>query len=394
LPIGVHASSLISIAGKYDCDSSKKMEMRRRIVYISRNYRNITSAGNKAKSDNEKTVEAMGGINLGLKRSYYKNSVLTFLLNLIGIMRYCFNVRRNDVLFLQYPVKKYFRFICWVAHRRGAKVVSLIHDLGSFRRKRLTVAQEMNRLRCSDYIIATNHIMAEWLREREIGRPVGTLGFHDYLTDARNEKNRLRQNEEAIKIVYAGNLSHRKNAFLLDVDNIGDKFEFHIYGKVDCLQEISGRKNLILHDFLPSDDFIKNVEGDFGLVWDGDKTTTCTGDFGEYLRLNTPHKASFYIRAGLPLIVWKESAIAELVNYYGIGICIGSLGDLETTLRDLSDKQMMEMRQNVAKMSEKLQEGYSLRLALSAAVGKICGDMIQKPGVKPLRGIKPSLSLS
>ena len=37
-----------------------------RLCYISRNYYNLTSAGNKAKTDNEDTLMEMGAVNLGL----------------------------------------------------------------------------------------------------------------------------------------------------------------------------------------------------------------------------------------------------------------------------------------------------------------------------------------
>lgn len=36
-----------------------------RLCYISRNYYNLTSAGNKAKTDNEDTLMEMGAVNLG-----------------------------------------------------------------------------------------------------------------------------------------------------------------------------------------------------------------------------------------------------------------------------------------------------------------------------------------
>ena len=41
-----------------------------------------------------------------------------------------------------------------MAHMRGARVVVIIHDLGSFRRKALTPEKEICRLNHADYIIA------------------------------------------------------------------------------------------------------------------------------------------------------------------------------------------------------------------------------------------------
>ena len=55
-----------------------------RLCYISRNYYNLTSAGNKAKTDNEDTLAEMGAINLGLPRTIKNSKILAFFLDLIG----------------------------------------------------------------------------------------------------------------------------------------------------------------------------------------------------------------------------------------------------------------------------------------------------------------------
>ena len=77
----------------------------KRLCYISRNYYNLTSAGNKAKTDNEDTLVEMGAINLGLPRTIRNSKILAFFLDLIGIIRACILLQKGDVLFLHYPVK-------------------------------------------------------------------------------------------------------------------------------------------------------------------------------------------------------------------------------------------------------------------------------------------------
>lgn len=113
--------------------------MERRLCYISRNYKGRHSAGNKAKGDYEDIVAQAGAHNLGLRRTYCKEKILAFLIDLAGIVVYTLSVRKDDVVFLQYPIKKYFSFICRIARWRGASTVAFIHDLGSFRRKRFSV---------------------------------------------------------------------------------------------------------------------------------------------------------------------------------------------------------------------------------------------------------------
>ena len=58
-----------------------------RLCFISRNYRGVESSGNKAKTDNEQTLRLMGAKNLGLPTTYYNNKVLTFFLDLAGVIR-------------------------------------------------------------------------------------------------------------------------------------------------------------------------------------------------------------------------------------------------------------------------------------------------------------------
>ena len=66
-----------------------------RLCFISRNYRGVESSGNKAKTDNEQTLRLMGATNLGLPTTYYNNKVLTFFLDLAGVIRALCRLRRG-----------------------------------------------------------------------------------------------------------------------------------------------------------------------------------------------------------------------------------------------------------------------------------------------------------
>lgn len=76
--------------------------------FITRNYYNRTSAGNKAKTDNEDIMQRMGFENIGLHRSFIDNKVAAFFLDLMGVARLCLFTGRHDIILLQYPLKKYF----------------------------------------------------------------------------------------------------------------------------------------------------------------------------------------------------------------------------------------------------------------------------------------------
>jgi len=104
----------------------------------------------------------------------------------------------------------------------------------------------------------------------------------------------------------------------------------------------------------------------FGLVWDGEEIETIAGTTGEYLRYNSPHKASLYIVSGLPLIVWKESAIYELVKQYNIGFGVSNLMEL--------DENFLRLQ----KMNTKHGRRILLRLAETLATGKNLEETAQK----------------
>ena len=129
------------------------------ICYLSRNYRGVDNAGNKAKTDIEQIMESHGFRNVGLKQTRYRNVVVAFCRTLFSVLKSILCLRKGDVLVLQYPLKKYYAFVCNMAHLRGCKVVTLIHDLGSFRRKKLTIPQEIARLDHSDCVIVHSERM-------------------------------------------------------------------------------------------------------------------------------------------------------------------------------------------------------------------------------------------
>lgn len=337
-----------------------------RLCYISRNYYNLSTAGNKAKTDYESILLSMGACNLGLPCRISSNKFYAFFYNLLSMLKASICMRKGDTIVLQYPIKKYFAFICNIAHLKGAKTISLIHDLGSFRRKKLTIPQELKRLGHTDYVIATNESMRQWLILQGFHKPMGALGVHDYISSAPVPSSTyMHQDKDAWNIVYAGSLNLRKNAFILKMKEIDNNFKFHLYGNMPDYNAIAEDKNIIWHGFVQADNFISQVKGDFGLVWDGDSLDTCSGNYGEYLRWNSPHKVSFYLRAGLPIIIWKEAAVAPIIVKEGVGIAINSLSELNDIFQTLSKEDLAQMKTRAREMAKKLNEGHFLKSALS-----------------------------
>ncbi len=340
----------------------------RRLCYVSRNYYDMTSAGNKAKTDYEEILSRYGARNIGLPRKVSSSKIGAFFYNLASVVISGSRVKRGDIMVIQYPLKKYFSLLCKIAHIKHARVLVLIHDLGTFRRKKLTVTQELQRLSHADYVIATNEVMAEWLRQQGLKIPVGSLGLHDYLSSSCAKLHVPESPCGVWNVVYAGSLNLRKNAFIYQLPTLGQQVRLHLYGNATNLDSILHDGSIEWHGYMSSDDFIAGVKGDFGLVWDGDSLDCCEGDFGSYLRYNTPHKASFYLKAGLPLIVWSHSAIAPIVRKLQIGVVVDSLKELDASLGQITPQVYAQIQKNVDDVSRRIGNGEFLITALRQAL--------------------------
>lgn len=341
------------------------------VTFISHNFRNFTSAGNQAKSDVEKIMESMGFRNIGLRRSCRRGKVAHFFRNLCSVVKASMMMRRGDVLFLQYPLKKYFSMVCRIARLRGVKTVALVHDLGSCRRKALTVDKEVARLNRADYVIATNPVMAERIAQMGVRSMIGSLDMWDNLSVPASD---IRKGAEhattdgKVHIAYAGSINRRKNSFLTQFGSVVDSCVVDIYGSGFDAAQVDAPEKFVDHGFVRSEELIGSMSGDYGLVWDGDSIDACTGDFGEYLALNTPHKVSLYVRAGVPVIIWSGAAMAPFVRDNRIGLTVGSLRDVDSAVAAVSPEEYAEMKRNVGNMSRNLQQGFYFRRAANAAL--------------------------
>ena len=128
----------------------------------------------------------------------------------------------------------------------------------------------------------------------------------------------------------------RRNAFLYDLDQVIDGWRMELFGNGLDTEKAKGWQHINYHGFVDSEELIATAEADFGLVWDGDSVDECSGNWGEYLKINNPHKTSCYLRAHIPVIVWKQAAMADFVEKNGVGIAVDSLRDIGAALSHLS----------------------------------------------------------
>lgn len=335
--------------------------------YCSRNYKNLSEAGNKAKTDIEYIMKHhLKGENAGVSRTQISNVFIGFIVNLAGIVRLVFTLKPHSILILQYPLNKYYVFVCKYAWFRKSKVVTVIHDILALRKQKdsIPVGKEIKQLEHSTYLIVHNESMKTWLQQKGYTKQMLCLEIFDFLSDIKASEI---PPPKPYRIIYAGSLIYNKVKFLYKMDTQIDGWKLSLYGNGFNPDRLKNKEHFIYNGFVPSEELIKSANGHFGLVWDGHSTAACTGNFGEYIRYNNPHKVSLYLRCHLPVIIWQEAALAPFIKQHHLGLCIHSLEQLNTLMANMTDEEYQVMKTNTISMSNKLASGYFFKKVIEEA---------------------------
>ncbi len=312
-----------------------------------------------------------------------KNKIQKFL--------YYINYRRQSVLkdlyfskgktvFFHYPFAKGRIFDSVIVNRfmDRNRVCLLVHDIDALRKQNIdsnegqqAIRQEVNILNKAYAIMLHNPCMEQKLRDNGLTvRNLTNVGIFDYLID-KDKVHAVNSRSFAKSIVYAGNLS--KSEFIKRLGELQNyNLMFELYGpffdkKLEKLSYVN------YHGNLDANEIVFKLNGSFGLIWDGPEITTCSGAYGNYLRYNNPFKASLYIAAQLPLIVWSKSAVADFVKEHGIGITIDSLEDIDKRIASMSESEYGKMYRNIINLSFKVRSGGFLYEAIKGTL-KMCEE--------------------
>lgn len=245
------------------------------------------------------------------------------------------------------------------------RMIFVIHDLDALRNfAAATVEGEIDRLKRSRLLIVHNKKMIAALKNLNVTTPMIALDLFDYLLD---DVPTVRSTVERNRIIFAGNLT--KSAFLRSIGDIDIKFNLYGPGG-DALTSIGNvnYKGSFAPEVVPF-----KLEGGFGLIWDGDSIDTCAGAFGDYLKLNNPHKLSLYIAAGLPVVTWTHAAIADFIIDNGIGLTVESLRELPRALDNISVDAYQKMLDNSARIQKEIIAGRFTERALDQAENILVG---------------------
>ncbi|MDD3921729.1 MAG: glycosyltransferase, partial [Eubacteriales bacterium] len=345
---------------------------RRRLILSVPSSESYTHALTKARVDVEKFAVSQGFLPFPMRAADSAHGSRIRQAQLLlrctqDWLRLYLHLRRGDLVLMQYqhfPVKSAplaRRFIQALQKRRGVCFAALIHDLDSLRgiSGAAAVYSDEKLLPVFDRIICHNPAMKRYLESKGIpADKMIPLRLFDYAAAVEPAERTL-----APSVCIAGNLTPEKCGYLYELlQKPALPYTLHLYG-VGFTGETPSYG--VYHGVEPAEELPGKLEGTFGLVWDGEALDGCTGVYGEYTRLNNPHKLSLYLTAGMPVVVWAEAATAEFVQKQQVGLTIHSLSELDTLCKQVSPAQYAVMAQNARSISKRVQSGAYLAEALS-----------------------------
>ncbi len=312
--------------------------------FISKNYKDRFTASSKAKLDVERILASNGYVNIGLPAKNIQNRLLGKIYNALSFYTGALRMPKNGIFFMQFPVSMDKRQMKW-AKAKGNRVVLIIHDLNLLRQ---SSQNSIEVLKDADLLIVHTPAMKKWIEDNNINKNIEVLQIFDYLDSVKSKI----EDEQGYRVAFAGNLG--KSGFLKDLKGCSE-LKYRLFGIGG--ENLELKENVIYCGCFPPYDLANHLDSHFGLVWDGDSLDECSGTTGTYLRYISPHKLSMYLSAGLPVIVWRQSAMAEFVENNKVGISVDSLSDIPSYLASITEKEYNILKKNAELQREKLGKG-------------------------------------
>lgn len=321
------------------------------------------TGGVKAKEDVNKFILDLDYKQINFPANSLGKVVYTFL-----VFPFFLFFHRIDNIVVQFPSGKPFirKFLTFSIKKFSqGNLILLIHDLEALRLYRgkkdnKQAEDELDVIFQSDGLIVLNDQMKSWLGNKGYNKPMVSMQIWDYANSTPFKTSPVFDKS----ICFAGNL--KKSVFLnkiklKDVHLVifGPNPSERVHGQINYGGQFSPEE-------LP-----KHLHQAFGLVWDGDSIDTCSGKFGEYLKINDPHKLSLYLSSGIPVLIWQEAALADFVRLHQVGIKIKSLNEIEDVFNSLRNDEYSLMKHNAIKIGKKMREGYFLKTALLNLMNKL-----------------------
>lgn len=249
------------------------------------------------------------------------------------------------------------------------KIGVIISDLDYIRNEGFkSTYKDIRFLKNFDYIIVHNDTMRDFLikngldEKKLINQEVGNNLSDEFIVPKRILSKTL---------VFSGNLTKSKFLSKFNNENIVS-YKINLYGI--GFNKKNENKILKYKGSYSSEDIVKVLDGSFGLIWDGDSIDACSGYYGEYTKINNPSKFSQYIVAGLPVIAWDKSAVANIIKKYNIGFIVNNLMEIDDILNNLTEEEYNSYLKNVMNLRERIIKGYHFKKAISEVLNIVEND--------------------
>lgn len=343
--------------------------------------KNMTS-GPKGMGDIYKIIDSIGGRAVVIPSVRTKMDINIF--ERISIQKKIYknwikageNLEAGDWLMLDIPVLERFiylpKVIKWLS-AKGIRIALFIADLELVTEVKYEKAGGLKAFLIHRYerllldkaekILTHNDAYEKKLRELGVDCEIHKFELFDYLAPNFNQEIAIKKRDKAAPIIIAGNLHPSKVGYLKELP--GD-VSFNLYGV-----HYHGKNNetVCYKGAFHPEILMEEMEGSFGLVWDGDSADTCTGIYGRYLRYNIPHKTSLYLASGIPVIIWKEAAMARFILENNCGLVVDKLADIKDVLEQVDEEQYNEMVEAACAIGEKLRAGFYTKRVIKEAFG-------------------------
>ncbi len=343
---------------------------------------NNNNAGTKAPSDVRIIAERREYNPVVVNLDFNNNSIFAKVQRQISYLKdynaIYDSIESDSVVLMQHPFhhKQLSRrsVLRKLKNKKHVKFISLVHDVEELRGYRFNnyYKREFSvMLELADVIVVHNQKMLEWFASNGYPKTrMVSLDIFDYIQD-----NSYKHPIFDRSITVAGNLDVQKSRYISELKNLSG-VDINLYGP-NFDQSMTECSLIHYHGSFPSSEIPSKLTKGFGLVWDGESITQCNGPSGEYLKYNNPHKLSLYLSSGLPVVIWKEAAEADFVKNNNLGVCVGSLYELEKLFNQINIEQYEEMANNVERIRKNLISGYYANAALSQAEEILSKDITE-----------------
>jgi hypothetical protein len=275
-------------------------------------------------------------------------------------------LQTGDHLLIEYPFggRKRLYPIVGLARALGVPLFGLVHDLDSLRYPDSQSWRELAILRLFDGLVSLNASMTKWLRDGGVRRRIVDLTLWDYLCQTPERAWHEDTLTVPLKVACCSNLSWGKAGYIYD-PNLADLpgVSLDLYGAF--FERNRADPRLHYRGCFDADAPYLQDHYHFGLVWDGTAINRCEGAYGNYMRYNNPHKLSLYIALGLPVIVWREAAAAEIVRRFDIGVTVRDLREIGEIAARVDPAHYQRMVRNLQPLTADVRRGAFLRDAVS-----------------------------